>query len=137
MILDTSPPLDQRLTCKRRRIVIVEDDPALLSALQFSLEAEGYDVCPFAAQTELIAERGAFLGASCLVLDYRQAPLDGLQLYALLEGMGLKAPAILVTSHPDEECRRGARALGVKIVEKPLLSDDLSRLIGELVVQSV
>jgi len=42
-----------------------------------------------------------------------------------------------VTSHPDEECRRGARALGVKIVEKPLLSDDLSRLIGELVVQSV
>ena len=83
MILDTSPPLDQRLTCKRRRIVIVEDDPALLSALQFSLEAEGYDVCPFAAQTELIAERGAFLGASCLVLDYRHAPLDGLQLYAL------------------------------------------------------
>lgn len=127
--------MDQRLAPSRRpRVVIVEDDPALLSALQFSLEAEGYEICAFLAQAELLARREAFLGASCLVLDYRQAPLDGLELYALLRSLGAAAPAILVTSHPDEECRRGAQRLGVRIVEKPLLSDDLSRLIGELVI---
>ena len=77
--------MDQRLAPSRRpRVVIVEDDPALLSALQFSLEAEGYEVCAFVAQGELLSRREAFLGASCLVLDYRQTPLDGLELYALL-----------------------------------------------------
>ena len=134
MILESSALIDQPRSLQRPRVVIVEDDPALLSALQFSLEAEGYDVRAFSVQTELLSQREVFLGASCLVLDYRQSPLDGLELYAMLDGLGLKAPAILMTSHPDDQCRRGARGLGVKIVEKPLLSDDLSRVIGELVV---
>jgi FixJ family two-component response regulator len=134
MIFDSSVSGKQHRASRRPRVVIVEDDPALLSALQFSLEAEGYEVCAFSSQNELLARREAFLNASCLVVDYRLAPLDGLELYALLEGLGLKAPAILVTSNPDEECRRGARELGVKIIEKPLLSDDLSRMISQLVV---
>jgi FixJ family two-component response regulator len=134
MMPDPSVQRDQRRDPKRPRVVIVEDDAALLSALQFSLEAEGYEVRAFSVQTELLARREDFLGASCLLVDFHQMPLDGLELYALLEGMGMKAPAILMTSNPDSECRRGARGLGVKIVEKPLLSDDLSRLIGELVV---
>ncbi len=132
MILDPTP-MDQRFVPSRPRVVIVEDDPALLSALQFSLEAEGYEVRAFATQSEILARREVFLAAACLVVDYRMAPLDGLELCALLQGLGFEAPAILVTSHPDEECRRSARALGVKIVEKPLLTNDLSRVIGEMV----
>ena len=127
--------MDQRIAPSRRpRVVIVEDDPAFLTALKFSLEADGYEVCAFVAQGELLSRREAFLGASCLVLDYRQTPLDGLELYALLRNLGSTAPAILVTSHPDEECRREALGLGVRIVEKPLLSDDPSRLIGQLAI---
>lgn len=117
----------------RPSVVIMEDDAALLSALKFSLEAEGYAVHAFSTETELMGRRAIFLGASCLIIDYRLTPLDGLRLYALMNGMGLMAPAILVTSNPDEECRRGAARLGMKIVEKPLLSDELSRVIAELV----
>ncbi len=133
MNLESSKPDGLRDISDRPRVVIVEDDRALLSALQFSLEGEGYDVWPFAAQGDLLGRRDSFLGAACLVLDYRQEPLNGLELYALLVGLGLKAPAILVTSNPDAACRRGARKLGLTIVEKPLLSDDLSRLISQLV----
>ncbi len=115
-------------------MVIVEDDPALLSALKFSLEAEGYEVHAFSDQTDLFNRRAVCLGASCLIIDYRLAPLNGLQLYALMEGgWGVGAPAVLVTSDPDEGCRRDAARLGVKIVEKPLLTDDLSRQVADLV----
>jgi two-component system response regulator FixJ len=119
-------------------VVVVENDRALLNALQFSLEVEGYDVQPFSNPTELLAREGSVSTAACLVIDYRLSSLDGLQLFALLQSHGLTAPAILMTSQPDDHCRREALRLGIEIVEKPLLTDALSRRIRAFVAaQSV
>jgi FixJ family two-component response regulator len=114
-------------------VVVVEDDAALLSALQFSLEAEGYDVRAFSNQIDVLTGQDIVSNASCLVVDFRLKPLDGLELFALLQSRGLKAPAILITSNPDEQCLTDAARLGVPIVEKPLLTDALSRQIGALI----
>lgn len=114
-------------------VVVVEDDAALLSALQFSLEAEGYDVRAFANQIDVLNGQDIVSNASCLVVDYRLKPLDGLELLSLLQSRGLKAPAILITSHPDEQCRTEAARLGAPVIEKPLLTDELSRRIGALI----
>ncbi|HVY33194.1 MAG TPA: response regulator [Caulobacteraceae bacterium] len=118
---------------KRPCVAVVEDDGALLSALRFSLEAEGYEVRTFANQIDLLAHQDAVHGIACLIVDYRLNPLNGLELFVLLQSRGMTAPAILVTSNPDEECRREAARLGVPIVEKPLLTDALSRLVAQLV----
>lgn len=114
-------------------VVVVEDDAALLNALQFSLEAEGYDVRAFSNQIDVLTGQDIVSNASCLVVDFRLQPLDGLELYSLLQSRGLKAPAILITSNPDEQCLTDAARLGVPVVEKPLLSDALSRQIGALI----
>lgn len=130
------PPSQRRSatgSAKRPCVAVIEDDGALLSALRFSLEAEGYDVRTFSNQIDVLAHQDAVHGIACLITDYRLTPLNGLELLALLQSRGMTAPPILVTSNPDEDCRREAARLGVPIVEKPLLTDALSRLVGELV----
>jgi two-component system response regulator FixJ len=114
------------------RIVVIEDDAALLSALKFSLEAEGYDIRPFLGEAQILEHPTSIADASCIVLDYRLTPLDGLELLTLLKARGLKARAILMTTHPDQRCRDEAHRLGARIVEKPLLNDALSHAIRDL-----
>jgi two-component system response regulator FixJ len=132
---DGTPPHLRFAPEPRQRpcLAVMEDDRALLGALQFSLEAEGYDVRPFYNQIDLLAYPEVLHGVACLIVDYRLSPLDGLELFAVLQSRGMKAPAILVTSNPDEDCRREALRLGVPIVEKPLLTDALSRQVRALV----
>lgn len=114
-------------------VLVLEDDLALLSALQFALEAEGYDVRTFSNQMQVLEGQDIVSSASCMVMDYRLSPLNGLEVYALLQSRGLKAPAILITSGPDAQCIEEAVRLGVEVVEKPLLTDALSRKIAELI----
>ena len=116
----------------RPEVVIVEDDDALLGALKFSLEAEGYDVRAFLGETDILAHPNVVMGAACVVVDYRLTPLDGLELLALFQARGFRGPAILVTTNPDDRCRWEARRLGARVVEKPLLNDALSHVIQNL-----
>jgi FixJ family two-component response regulator len=115
---------------RRPTVVIVEDDSPLSGALIFALEAEGFDVRTYAAATPLI-ERPVI--ADCLVVDLRLPDMDGLSLIAKLRERGIKAPAILITTNPDERCRGAANDAGVQIVEKPLIDGELRRRIAEAI----
>ena len=137
MTLMTSLPaasaLDAPDVSDRGCVLVLEDDAALLSALQFALEAEGYRVLTFSDQMEMLSAQDVVSSASCAVLDYRVGPLNGLEVFALLQSRGMKAPAILITSTPDAHCRQEAARLGVELVEKPLLTNALSQKIAQLI----
>lgn len=111
-------------------VVLVEDDPSLLRALTFALEAEGLAVHSYRAGKALLS---APVHADCLVVDFRLPDLDGLTLIAALRQKGVSSPAILTTTNPDERTRRAAANSGVVIVEKPLLTGELRRRIDELI----
>jgi FixJ family two-component response regulator len=114
------------------RIAVVDDDPAVCGALRFALEAEGYAVDTYDHAETLLAS--AWLpDLACLIVDQRLPRLDGLGLVRALRRAAIQTPAILVTTHPDARCRRDAEALGLAIVEKPLVGDALSDRIRELV----
>jgi two-component system response regulator FixJ len=117
----------------RPTVVVVEDDADLLGALQYALEAEGYDVRTFANQMEVLAAQDIVSSAACLVVDYRMQPLNGLEMFDLLRSRGMKAPAVLITTNPDSQCIESAARLGVDLVEKPLVTDALSLKIAELI----
>jgi DNA-binding response OmpR family regulator len=111
-------------------VVVVEDDPSLLRALTFALEAEGLSVHSYRAGKALLSSP---VHADCLVVDYRLPDLDGLSLIAALREKGVSSPAILTTTNPDQRTRRLAAAAGVAIVEKPLLTSELRSRIDELI----
>lgn len=112
-------------------VVLVEDDASLLRALTFALEAEGLTVRSYRAAGEALLAAPA--PADCLVIDFRLPDLDGLSLIAALRERGVRSPAILTTTNPDERTRRAAALAGVSIVEKPLLTGELRSRIGELI----
>jgi two-component system response regulator GlrR len=111
----------------RSRVTIVEDDVSLLNALSFALEEEGFAVAPFEHGQALLDRPSA---TDCLVVDLKLRDSDGLTLIGDLRRLGLSPPAILITTNPDDRCRRRAAQAGVEIVEKPLIGADLGQRIA-------
>jgi FixJ family two-component response regulator len=112
---------------------LVEDDRSLRAALTFAFEADGYSVSDYSDAWEVLVEPPAALAADCLIIDFHLPRMDGLSLLAALRERAVAAPAILITSHPDERCRRRAQACSVEIVEKPLVTDELRRRVRQMV----
>ncbi|WP_332658726.1 response regulator transcription factor [Brevundimonas sp.] len=108
----------------RPSILLVEDDPAVVNALKFSLELEGFEVRAYADGETLLAST-PLPTSGCLVLDYNLPGMDGLNLLERLRASNVDLPAILITTNPRRALRMQAALAGVEIVEKPLLTDAL------------
>jgi len=107
-------------------LVVIDDDAALLGALKFDLEMEGFRVQTHAAGHRLRPERLP-KDNGCLVIDYRLPGPNGLELLRRLRQGGVRLPAIIITSNPSRSLYARSAGLGASIVEKPLLGDVLLR----------
>lgn len=104
-------------------LILVDDDPAVLTSMRFAFEAYGYRVCTYESGEQLLAaspEDGA-----CIVIDYRLPGVTGLDAVLMLRERGRSAPAILITTHPTAMTKARAAAASIDIVEKPLLDGAL------------
>jgi FixJ family two-component response regulator len=108
----------------RPTIVIVDNDAALLGALKFALEIEGYAVAPFRSASELLAQRH-LPETGCLVIDLNLAGTNGLDLLKALRDRAVKLPAILLAGNASPDVRQRAAAVAMPIVEKPLFGNAL------------
>jgi FixJ family two-component response regulator len=105
-------------------IVVIDDDPAVLNSLKFALGIEGMSVLGYRAGGEVLAA-SPLVDVGCLVIDFRLPDMDGLALLQELRVRKVKAPALLITSHPSQGLRKRAADAGVLIVEKPLFGNVL------------
>ena len=112
-------------------LLLVEDDPAVLASLQFSLELEGFAVDAF--DSGEAAVRNGLARYACLVLDYRLPGIDGLMLLNLMRERGETCPAVIITSNPTRAMRQRMTNAGAVLIEKPLLGDSLTTAIRQLV----
>ena len=106
------------------RVLLVDDDAALRTALAFSLDLEGFQVDALESGEALLLRDLPAEGA-CLVCDQNLPGITGLEAIRQLRARGVALPALLITSHPGPSVRAQAAAQGVEIVEKPLLGDHL------------
>lgn len=106
-------------------IVVVDDDQAVLSSLQFLLETEGFNVRTFDSGSALLAA-GELPEPGCAVIDYHMPGMTGLDVASQLRKRHPHLPMVLITGRPDFDLTSRARALGVGcVVEKPLLENTL------------
>lgn len=98
------------------QIAICASDPALLSALRFSLSLEGFDVCDDSEPAST---------AACVIID-QDFEGDGLGWLGRLRASGSQVPAMFLVTHPDRALRASAAAFDARIIHKPLTGDELT-----------
>ena len=102
-------------------IYVVDDDYDVLRSLRFLLETEGFEVRTFRSGSALLGSSPRH-GADCLVVDYKMAGIDGLELAERLRGLDVSAPIVMITGYPDENIASKASSAGVRqVLLKPNL----------------
>ena len=103
----------------RHRVLIVDDEPAVLAALQLAFEDDAaFEVMRASSAEEALAlaARQAF---DVVVTDKNLPGDSGLELVRALRDGGHAQPVILITGYANAHSREEARALRVAYVEKP------------------
>src|SRR5258708_38176653 len=110
------------------RVLIVEDEPALLRALRINLRARGYDVRVASAGREALAE-ARHRPPDVVVLDLGLPDLDGTEVIRELRGWS-STPVLVLSGRAGSEDKIGALDAGAgHYVPKPF---DMEELLARL-----
>ena len=110
---------------RKSMIYVVDDDYDVRTSLRFLLETEGFEVRTFRSGVALLGS-STRNRADCLVVDYKMAELDGLELALRLRRLDVSTPIILITGYPDENITAKASSAGIhQVLLKPNLEGNL------------
>src|SRR5688572_27171970 len=106
-------------------VLVVDDEPAILSTLKKALSLEGYSV-DVAGGVKLAEERLAKRGYDIVLLDVALPDGDGLELLGKLRAAGSELQVIMMSGHGTIDAAVRATRLGaLDFLEKPLSTDRL------------
>jgi two-component system, LuxR family, response regulator FixJ len=110
---------------RKAMVYVVDDDVDVLKSLRFLLETEGFDVRTFGSGPALLGSRVRD-DADCLVIDYKMAGINGIELAYKLREFDVQTPVILITGYPDDNIPAKAGPAGVhQVLLKPHLEESL------------
>ncbi len=123
------------MTAPRSRVLVVDDDLALVQTLADGLGDRGYDVVGTASSSEAVQRMGEAFDA--LVTDLRMPGTDGLGLLAASRRGAPERPVIVMTAHGAvdsaiESIRRGA----YHYLTKPFKVEELSLFLDRAVAEA-
>jgi two-component system response regulator FixJ len=100
-------------------VYIVDDDEAIRQSVGFLLRKAGYAVTAFPSGDAFLKSLTRESNG-CVLLDVRMPGLDGLEVQARLNALGLVLPVIMLTGHGDVTLAvRAIKAGAVEFLEKP------------------
>ena len=109
----------------RGQILVVDDEPSILSTLKKALSLEGYTV-DVAGGVTLAAERVAKKSYDVLLLDVSLPDGNGVELLERLRAGGVETPVIMMSGHATIDTAVRATRLGaLDFLEKPVSTDRL------------
>src|SRR3954469_25479859 len=86
---------------ERKRIVIIDDDDAIVETLEEVLEAEGYDVKGYTDPIRALEELRTQAPPDVIMLDCVMPAMDGPHVMDALASEGCTVPIVLVTALSD------------------------------------
>ncbi len=111
--------------CDPPQILLVDDDPGMLSVLSSFLSVNGFAVSTATGGRDALAlvEREPL---AAVVSDVRMAPMDGLELLARIHAFRPNLPVIMLTAYATRESANDALRLGAfAYLQKPFLNQEL------------
>ena len=128
---------DEKLArrCVNGRVVVIDDDPEILSALAALFELEGYACETYSSAVTylqvLAYNRPCFPGPCCVLCDVAMPELNGLKLQNRLSEHD-NTPLILMSGSSDvQDAIHGFRAGAVDFLLKPIDADLLLMVVAK------
>ena len=117
------------------RILVADDDPDMLDAVEASLGRSGAQVFRAANGAEMVQRVAAEGPFDLVITDISMPWMSGLQVARSARGAGQNTPIIVMTALRDRQLARFAadlRALGddVVMLRKPFELGDLEKAVG-------
>ena len=109
----------------RKLVLVVDDDPSMLGAVERLLRVHGFDTEVFNT-VESFLDRARLCDATCLVLDIHLDGMSGIELKRQLTLSGIELPVIFITANDSEATRKAAMEAGcVAYLPKPFPTKSL------------
>jgi FixJ family two-component response regulator len=113
------------------RVAIVDDEPAVRTALARLLEASSFEAKTYGSAREFIDCMGRDT-PECLVVDVHMPDFSGLELQRYLNRINMKIPTVVITAFDDVATRERSSASGASaFLTKPLDGTALVHAIKE------
>jgi FixJ family two-component response regulator len=114
-------------------VFIVDDDAAVLKALERLLRSAGWATAAYASPDDFLSERDP-AASGCLLLDISMPGLDGLELQKRLAEAGSGLPIIFLTGHGDVSTSvKAMRGGAMNFLSKPVQDEELLASVAEAV----
>jgi DNA-binding NtrC family response regulator len=113
-----------------KNILLVDDEPAILSYLEDTLSTFGYNVIPISnAQSALsVIREGTKL--DLVVTDYSMPGMDSHEYFTALKQALPSVPIIILTGYGSQDIEGKLRGIGLfEYVSKPIDARDLDRIV--------
>jgi CheY-like chemotaxis protein len=115
-----------------RRILVVDDEPAVCDAIKMMLKFDGHEVQTANGSQEALSllEQGRF---DLVTVDYAMVGMKGDELAALIKQRLPHQPIIMITAYAEMLKSSGNPLAGVDcIISKPFMLEDLRKAIVEV-----
>lgn len=109
-----------------KRIVVVDDERSVRTALGNLLESDGYTTQVFESAEALLTDDAALRDAALFIIDVELKGMSGFELFKELKRRVEKPPGIIISGNGDENMLWYAISLGaITFLPKPLDIDTL------------
>ena len=114
-------------------VFIVDDDAAVLRALERLLRSAGWATATYASPDDFLSQRDP-ADSGCLLLDVSMPGLDGLEMQKRLTEAGFALPIIFLTGHGDVSTSvKAMRGGAMNFLSKPVQDEELLASVAEAV----
>jgi len=106
-----------------RIVHVVDDDPAFRRSVEVLLESAGFATCAYDSALTLL-DAASQLSGGCILLDIQMPGMNGLELQARFNELGIRLPVIVMTGQGDVATAVQAMKAGaIDFIEKPFADD--------------
>jgi FixJ family two-component response regulator len=120
----------------KRKVVVIDDDPAMLKGVQRLLNVHGFHAVLFDS-VEAFQDYAGFDEACCIVLDINLNGQSGIGLRRRLTDSGIVIPVIFITGNDSDATRAAALDAGcIAYLTKPLSAKSLIDPIEQVAIDT-